>query len=270
MKERESASDALTFFNPTQTQLKRWQGLLQPKGRKKEGLFLAEGLKVVRELMASNWAVESILIMEEKRENFSPFLPPWSKKAQIYLLPASKWKKLTQDKTPEGVMAVVPCRRLKPSSLPNSGRLLFLYGIKDPNNLGAIMRSACWFGFSQIVLSPGSTDAYHPKAVRTSMGSLFYLSFFFEVDFSVVIPQLKKKGFSLVAGDPRGGQSPHPLGERVILLLGSESHGLPQELLTLADELWHIPKVGLGDSLSLPQAAAIMMYAATRKEENYG
>ena len=142
-----------------------------------------------------------------------------------------------------------------------AGHILLAYGLNNPNNLGALMRTAHWFGFGTILLSTDSVDFTNPKVVRTSMGSLFHLTLIADQDFAVLLPLLKKN-YLLVAGDVNNGGPPHPCPQPTALLLGNESHGLPEELLELADERWTIPGAGRAESLSLPQAAAIMMYAA--------
>jgi TrmH family RNA methyltransferase len=143
-----------------------------------------------------------------------------------------------------------------------AGHIILAYGMNNPNNLGALIRSAHWFGFGAILLSVDSVDFTNPKVVRTSMGSLFHLMVIPEVDFAGLLPSLKKK-YVLVAGDAAKGTPPHRCLQPTALLLGSESHGLPGQLLEQADERWNIPGTGGAESLSLPQAAAIMMYAAT-------
>jgi TrmH family RNA methyltransferase len=79
-----------------------------------------------------------------------------------------------------------------------------------------------------------------------------------------VLPEIKKS-YYLVGSNVRRGQAPHVLQKKAALLLGSESHGLPDDLLAIVDEQWSIPGSGKVDSLSLPQAAAIMMYECARK-----
>ena len=143
-----------------------------------------------------------------------------------------------------------------------SGPLLLLYRVNNPNNLGALLRTADWFGFRTVLISAGSCEATNPKVVRTSMGSLFHLTVAEEVDFETLLPALRGR-FRLVGSDPEKGIPPHPCAPATALLLGSESHGLPQSLLALTDERWRIPGGG-AESLSLPQAAAIMMYECTR------
>jgi TrmH family RNA methyltransferase len=144
-----------------------------------------------------------------------------------------------------------------------SGPLLLLHQVNNPNNLGALLRTAHWFGFRMVLTSLDSCEATNPKAIRASMGSLFHLTLIEEVDFRLLIPRLRDN-FRVVGSDVRQGVAPHPCGPATALLLGSESQGLPEELLGLADERWSIPGAGGAESLSLPQAAAIMMYECVR------
>ena len=145
--------------------------------------------------------------------------------------------------------------------------MIILHEINNPGNLGALMRSALWFGFTHIILSANSVDYTNPKAVRASMGSLFHLTIVSDVDLIAVLPQINKTHY-LVGSDVRNGVPPHPLPKKAALLLGSESHGLPAQLLAPTDERWIIPGNAQSDSLSLPQAAAIMMYEMTKKVQD--
>ena len=126
------------------------------------------------------------------------------------------------------------------------------------------LRSARWFGFDGIILSANSADYTNPKAVRASMGSIFHLTIIPDIDLSAALPEIKKS-FFLIGSDVREGLLPHPVQKKTALLLGNESHGLPEAILRMADEKWSIPGSGKADSLSLPQAAAILMYECTKK-----
>ena len=206
----------------------------------------------------------SLLVMDEKRDRWDAILSELHERIEVYNLTATQWRKLSQDKNPEGIMAVAA--RSRPASisdLPESGHILFAYRINNPNNLGALLRSAHWFGFGAVVISAGSVDFTNPKVVRSSMGSIFHLTVIPEVDFAGVLPEIQKQYF-LIASHADEGVMPHPCAGNTALLLGSESHGLPDSLLSLAGEKWRIPGTGGAESLSLPQAAAIMMYECTR------
>lgn len=269
---------------PSKSELGRWQKLAMSKYRRQEGLFLAEGRKILAELWKSRWQIEALLGMAGKEDIHSRFFGPrsgspdngkttpgagiaeGSSTAQRYILSEKEWGKLSQDQAPEGVMAVVkmPTPGNWQARLQEApGHILLVDGINNPNNLGAIMRTAHWFGFAMVFLSTGAVDWTHPKVVRTSMGSLFHLEIFDNLNFREILPVVRTTHL-LIGSDVRHGVAPHRQEERTALLLGSESHGVPDEFLEIIDEQWHISGTGRAESLSLPQAAAIMMYELTK------
>jgi TrmH family RNA methyltransferase len=257
----------ISLRSPLSSQLKLWKKLYQAKHRRKERLFLAEGYKVVEGLLNSKWKTGAILVMEKKSPDWRSFLSAIPQGIDVYGLSEREWDALSQDKEPEGVMAVaaVPA----PSDIDallkyGSGHILLLYQIGNPNNLGAVVRAAHWFGIETIILSTGSADFTNPKVVRSAMGTLFHMRMIQDINFSETLPRMKEH-FFLVGSHIRKGVAPHACKQRTALLLGSESHGLPEALISLTDELWHIPGLGRADSLSLPQAAAIMMYECAKQ-----
>lgn len=253
-------------LRPSRTQLKFWEKLHLAKYRKKEGLFLAEGFKVVANVLNSDWRTEAILILKGKENLCKRSISEFFAKTPVYILTEKEWNKLSQDKTPEGIIAVsaIPQQPDITRILDNEqiGHLLLLYSINNPANLGAIVRTAHWFGLRNILLSSGSVDFTNPKVVRSAMGSLFYVTIFSDVDFLKVIPDIKKK-YLLIGTDKEKGNTPRSLRRNAAILFGSESHGLPAELISFTNETWCIQGKG-ADSLSLPQAAAIMMYELTK------
>lgn len=254
---------------PTSAQLKGWKRLKQDKYRREEGAFLAEGEKVVGELLKSGRPVKAILVCPEivRREMDTESVP-------LFELTRHQWEGLSQDKSPEGMMAVAQWP-LEPSMQGNraenglieitegSGPLLMLYQVNNPGNLGALIRTAHWFGFGTVILSRNSCEATNPKVVRASMGSIFHLQILEGIDFDAFIPSLSGR-FTIVGTDAHTGIAPHPCGKNTALLLGSESHGLPVRLQALANEKWKIPGAGRAESLSLPQAGAVMMYECVK------
>ena len=257
----------ITLRSPLRSQLKLWKKLYQAKYRREEGLFLAEGYKVVQGLLNSKWKTGAILVMKKKSSDWHAFLSTIPQGIDVYGLSEREWDALSQDKEPEGVMAVAatPARSDISALLEHdSGHILLLYQIGNPNNLGAVVRAAHWFGIETIILSTGSTDFTNPKVVRSAMGTLFQMRIIQDINFSETLPTIKER-FFLVGSHIGKGIEPHACKQRTALLLGSESHGLPEAMMRLADELWHIPSAGRGDSLSLPQAAAIMMYECAKR-----
>lgn len=251
----------------SQNQLKKWSRLAEVKFRREDGLFLAEGAKVVEELLKSDWQVEAVLLLPEKILHWERLFEQIKGKFPVYRLKIQEWKKLSQDKEPEGIIAIVRNRKMPSWSswLQSAGEhVLIGHEISNPRNLGALMRSARWFGFKKIMLSANSVDVTHPKVIRASMGSIFHLNILTDVDLQSALPEIKRN-YTLIGSDVRNGVSPHPTVKKAALLLGSESRGLPEDLLALANERWRIPGDSEADSLSLPQAAAIMMYEMVKK-----
>ena len=259
---------------PTRQQITLWSKLNMAKYRRREGIFLAEGFKVVRELAKSAYQTMAVLILREKKKRWEPFLATLPGYIEMYDLRRDEWKRLSQDKEPEGIMALVKAPHVEDFHYTLEGskdHLLLLYEVNNPNNLGAVIRAAHWFGIKTIILSTNSVDFTNPKVVRSSMGSLFHLTIIPDVDFARFLPVVKEHYF-LVGSDVRGGIAPHKCTLNTALLLGSESHGLPEELADLTAEQWCVPGTGGAESLSLPHAAAIMMYEITRKggkDEDY-
>ncbi len=257
----------MMILKPNRQQLTSWSKLNMAKFRHRERLFLAEGFKVVQELLKSAYDTTALLILEEKKEYLESFLSTLPDHVEIYSLKKSEWKKLSQDKEPEGIMALVrvpPFENYSRVIEQGNDHLLLLHEVNNPNNLGAIMRTAHWFGIKTIILSTNSVDFTNPKVVRSSMGSLFHLTIIPEVDFAKILPEFKEYYF-LVGSTAQNGIAPHVCAQKTALLLGSESHGLPGELIDLTAEQWCISGTGGAESLSLPHAAAIMIYEMTKE-----
>jgi TrmH family RNA methyltransferase len=255
------------FANTSQAQLKKWARLTDSKARREQRIFLAEGVKIIEELLSSDWQTEAILVLPEKTKYWEKLVNKADSNIPIYSITSPQWKKLSQDKESEGIIAVVQIRpepALTSFLSTRPENILILHEINNPSNIGALMRSALWFGFTNIILSNNSADYTNPKTVRASMGSLFHLTIVSDVNLIASLPQIKKTHY-LVGSDVRKGLPPHQLPEKAALLLGSESHGLPEHLLEIADERWCIPGKAQADSLSLPQAATIMMYECAKK-----
>lgn len=257
----------IEFLNASSNLLKKWARLDDSKFRHEEGLLIAEGVKVVEELLTSTWQIKALLLMPEKIKHWGKISLCIGKDIPMYNLTRSQWEKIGQDREPEGIMALVGIKTAPDFSswLTNvPGNVLILNEINNPLNLGALARSAQWFGFNSIMLSANSVDYTNPKAIRASMGSLFHLTIIPEMDLMEAMPDIRKH-FLVIGSDVHEGTPPHPVQKNTALILGNESHGLPETILKMTNEKWSIPGSGNADSLSLPQAAAIMMYECTKK-----
>jgi TrmH family RNA methyltransferase len=172
-----------------------------------------------------------------------------------------------------GALEVAPALLRSASTLGSGSRLIGVYeqrwsepagplavalwGVRDPGNIGTIIRAAHAFGASCVALGPGCADPYGPKAVRASMGAIFLR----KIAGWSAVGQLPGRVIGLVAGGE--ARLVGPLGGDVTLLLGAEREGLPSEVLSACDTVASISQVS-GDSLNVAMAATVALYEATR------
>ena len=217
----------------TKKQLARWATLKNRKDRRESGLFLAEGRKLVHEILAAGWVVEALLDEREQIERVSSLrtAPDLGAVVRVPPAPLTEW-------TP--------------------GSLVFLLdGVQDPGNVGNIIRNAAWFGFSAVVCSPDSADPWQPKVVQATMGAFLRLS-------CLVIDPLRyldglPKGTPVI-GTVLDGESlwTYHLPKEGIVVLGNEGHGIREELLERLTGRLTIPQFGSGgESLNVASASAL-------------
>ena len=204
-------------------QLKFIRSLHQDKFRKVHRLFLAEGPKVVGELLQSEYRVKSILALEAWIGSNTKILPG---DAEVITVSQKELERLSTLKSPREVIAVVQMGENDlPAPDPQKEFILVLDGISDPGNLGTIIRTADWFGFLRIICSPDCVDLHNPKVVQATMGSIARV-------------QVHYKNLNdLFSGQPKGlpvygalleGKNIHKeeLKGHGFLVIGSESHGI--------------------------------------------
>ncbi|MBK6524194.1 MAG: RNA methyltransferase [Crocinitomicaceae bacterium] len=131
--------------------------------------------------------------------------------------------------------------------------------IKDPGNLGTILRTADWFGINTVLASENCVDLYNPKVIQASMGAVYRINYI-QDSLQKVLPDLKKSGFKLVGAAMQGKDLyTYSYPEKLALVMGSESHGISEKTNSLLDETLTIPKFGETESLNVGVAAAIIL-----------
>ncbi len=236
--------------NPTYKFIK---SLLTKKGRDESGYFTVEGIKSVSD--AINAGAEIVYIV--KASDFSSNI---SCSAEEIVVKAEIFAGLCDTKTPQGIMAVLKKGAKKDFS--NKGRYVYCDRIRDPGNLGTIIRTADATGFS-VLLSDECAELYSPKTVRASMGSFFHTDVFEGVSYD----KLKASGLYLIAGalsDKSKDFRKAQYKDSLAVIVGNEANGISDELLSLCDELVIIPISGRAESLNAAVAAALLMYEAIR------
>jgi TrmH family RNA methyltransferase len=173
---------------------------------------------------------------------------------------------LSDSVTPAGVVAVCRFLDVPLDSLVDARLLAICADVRDPGNAGTVIRTADAAGADGVVLAGTSVDAYNPKTVRASVGSLFHLPIADEPDAAAAVAAARGAGLVVRAADGDGelglDDAGDLLGRRTTWLFGNEAYGLPDELAALADHRVRIPIHGRAESLNLSTAAALCLYAS--------
>lgn len=178
-------------------------------------------------------------------------------------------KEAADTKTPQGILAIVeePHYTLDSLLSSESVNLLLLEDLRDPGNLGTVMRTAEGAGIDGIIMSKETVDVFNPKVVRSTMGSIFRVPFLYAEDIIDTITALKEKGVTVVATDLLGDnvyeQEAYP--PKVAIVIGNEAKGITDAMRNAADVLVRIPMCGKLESLNASVAAGVMMYELFRK-----
>lgn len=237
----------------SKAQIKTIHSLRRKKNRQISGRFLAEGVKVVEELLQSNIPIEKIFALEEWREGFSP--ENNNKRPELIRISEKELKQISGLETPQQVLAVcfIPAH---PEGALTGKISLMLEAVRDPGNLGTIIRVADWFGIENILCSPDCVDVFNPKAVQATMGSIARVN----VIYGDLLKMIEdNRELPLYAATLNGKEiTAFSKIREGILLLGNEAHGLSRELLTRADHCITIPRIGKAESLNVAVAAGII------------
>jgi RNA methyltransferase, TrmH family len=245
----------------SKSQVKFISSLHQKKFRKEHGLFIAEGEKVCKELMESGWPVHSLFMTGEFRNEI---YNGWNQKTRPEICSLKELEKISALSTPQQIIAIaeIPVHEFSAAVL-NGTLTLMLDDIRDPGNLGTIIRIADWFGINHVICSESCADAYNPKTVQATMGSLFRVKIYYESLEDVLQKAAANK--LPVFGTVLDGSDIYaaPLSSAGIILIGSESHGISEALLPHLTHKIFIPsfskaRVGKADSLNAAMAAAIV------------
>lgn len=233
----------------SKNQAKIVKSLRLKKQRLEQGLFVVEGSKIVAELLSSDYKVRELFV---SGENFVLQFP------EATQISAREMQQISNLATPPGVLAVVelPQWYIAPDENSIAGkRFIALDGLRDPGNLGTIMRSVAWFGFDGILASTDCVDCFNPKVLQASMGSFLHTPVYYgdlRTLFSALdlpVYGLDLSGESLFSSDLDTG----------VFVVGSESHGLRPDVRQLITRYLLIDGAGGTESLNAAVSASIVM-----------
>ncbi|MFW6678245.1 TrmH family RNA methyltransferase [Lacrimispora sp. AGF001] len=236
------------------------------KARNESGLFVAEGLRIFKEIPREQ--IDSIFVSES-------FLKEEERK---HLIDGMKYEVLTDEvfqvmsdtKTPQGILALVKQHAYTLEDLtrvPGPAFLMILENIQDPGNLGTIIRAGEGAGITGVLMNSTTADIYNPKVIRSTMGSVFRVPFAYTDDLAASILQLKNKGIKLYAAHLNGRNNYEKEDYTVDtgFLIGNEANGLMEDTAGLADAYIKIPMMGSVESLNAAVAASVLMFETARQ-----
>ena len=233
------------------SEIKHLRSLHSPHVAKKEGVFVAEGSRMVAELLEAGVPTEKLYVVGTEY---------YTNRRDVTYITKGEMKRISQWESPSMVLGVF--HRSESTLQPlGQGRSLYLENVQDPGNLGTIIRTAAWFGFLQVICSEDSVNLYNQKVLQATMGALSYISVVYCPFEQLEIPQEVSLVATCLNGEPLHSTSLPPTA---LYLFGNEGRGLSQELLSRASMHITIPKGkgGAGESLNIASAVAIVCAAS--------
>lgn len=227
--------------------------LQNKKQRLKSGCFLVEGEKNVVELLQSNFKVETVVVTAEFYEKYQLLLG--QRRMEVLEAEPDQLARLGTFETNEAAIAVAVSKENKGLKALENEWVIALDQVRDPGNLGTIIRLADWYGIKKIVCSISTTECYNPKVIAASMGSYTRTDIYY-TDLPNWLAKQNTPKFAAIMEGTNAHQIQFPQGG--ILVMGNESNGLSTEVLELCENKLTIPRFGEAESLNVAMATAVL------------
>lgn len=249
--------------------IKNIKKLKDKKFRDEAGVYVIEGIKMIKEAIEEKASIKKIVICEEclKAGDIEQKILYEIAKYDCIYVNSKVYNSLTDVVAPQGILAVI--------AKPNKGTkinydqdiILALDGIQDPGNLGTILRTADSVNLKQILVTKNTADAYNPKVVRSTMGAILRIKIIETEDLAKTLKEAKKNKFKIVATSLDTNNSIYDISyNKKVIVIGNEANGVSKEIQELADNRVKIPMLGKTESLNASVATGIMLYEYVRQK----
>lgn len=243
--------------------------MLWEKQHRQSDRFFIEGHHLIEMAVAAGAEMVKVFFTEEYRAKHGDLIGRISKKgAELTETAGHILLKLSDTETPQGIIALVHYKplQLDKVKLKTKPLLVVCDGIQDPGNLGTIIRTSDAAGADAVIILPGTCDAFMPKAIRATAGSVFNIPVVHS-ETSRLIEWLRDKRLSLFVTDAKASKTIYEadLNRPLALVFGSEAHGTGEKLKDAAGMLLNIPIPGKAESLNVAISAAVCLYEAFRQ-----
>ncbi|MFH8790117.1 TrmH family RNA methyltransferase [Streptomyces roseoverticillatus] len=265
-------ADIITIDDPADPRLHDYTGLTDVELRRRrepaEGLFIAEGEKVIRRARHAGYEMRSMLLSAKWVDVMRDVIE--EAPAPVYAVSPELAERVTGYHVHRGALASMQRKPLPTAAelLRTTRRVAVMEAVNDHTNIGAIFRSAAALGMDAVLLSPDCADPLYRRSVKVSMGAVFSVPYARLETWPRDLEIVREAGFRILALTPDekatsiDAAAPHRL-DRVALMLGAEGSGLSTRALMAADEWVRIPMAHGIDSLNVGAAAAVSFYAVT-------
>ncbi|MEY4824116.1 MAG: hypothetical protein RLZZ75_1029 [Bacteroidota bacterium] len=237
----------------TKSELKYIQSLSDKKVRLETGCFIAEGVKLVGEMIAAGYPLKAVYALDSWESPDATL--------EVTRIEAFELEKMSMLQTPNQVLAVAMMPQKKEVLNLEAPLTIVLDGIQDPGNMGTIIRTADWFGITQIVASEDTVDVYNPKVIGATMGSFMRVSVTYK-NLAEWIPTVKLPVYGALLEGENVFTIKTP--QKGLLVIGSEGKGIRENILDFITHPVTIPKIGEAESLNAGIAAGIIVAQLTR------
>lgn len=231
------------------------------KKRRENGLFVLEGLRICLDAMENSIRFDKLIVSDTAASKYGDTVNSFALNSdECFKIPDSLFLRISDTKSPQGIIAVCKITDRKSSEINPRGRYVALENVADPANLGAVSRTAEALGVEGLILSSDGCDPYSPKALRASMGTLLRVPVFIFDDFARELKKSGLKSFACVVDKNAESIKEQDFSCGSVVIIGNEANGITDETKAAADRLVTIPMRGRAESLNAAAAAAIAVW----------
>ena len=235
------------------------KSLHQKKYRDEYKKYFVEGIKLVEEAISENMPIDKIIICEDLLNEKVD-----KKRIETEYVSKDVFEYISDTKTPQGILAIINIQPIK--NIMENNIVFALDNIQDPGNLGTIIRTLDCAGINTLLLSKGTVDLYNPKVIRSTMGAIYRVNVYENLDLKEELLKYKSDGYKIVITDLSATAFHYDLDfkQKLVIVIGNEANGVSNEIKSLADIKIKIPMLGRTESLNAGVAASIIAYEKLR------
>lgn len=243
--------------------IKHIKSLHQKKYREIYNEYFIEGHKLVQEAIEEKVDIKIIIICEEIYTGLNQ-IKNNVKDIQIEYVDKKIFEYISDTETPQGILAII---KINPSNNIKGNIIFALDDIRDPGNLGTIIRTLDCAGINELLISKDSADIYNPKVIRSTMGAIYRVNTHTDIELLEKLKELQKEGYRIIVTTLNTEKLYYDINfkEKCVIVIGNESKGIRKEIQEISDIKVKIPMLGRTESLNAATAASIIAYEYVRR-----